>query len=236
MNKLRGLTRLMYDWMGVLLVVCIAVLAMTGVWMPGSSDAMEASAALTDGGRLPVIVVDAGHGGPDGGAVTADGVPEAGINLTIAQLVENGLREAGFSVVMTRSDENALANSKQQDMHARREIMRMDSVNAIVSIHMNKFQDKSVSGPMAFYMKGSKEGEKLATCVISAVCETIGRQSRPANPGDYYVVRESIAPAVIIECGFLSNPEDARLLQDPEHQQKLADGIVAGLCAYFASP
>ena len=99
--------------------------------------------------------------------------------------------------------------------------MRTDGVSAVVSIHMNKFGDRSIKGPMAFYMKGSAEGEALSSTVIAAVCERIGNPKRPANPGDYFVLRESVAPAVIIECGFLSNPTDEVRLQESEYQKTI---------------
>lgn len=233
MEKERRLPRQFFDWMGVLLAVSLFALSALGGSAGIQTDSVP---ARTDGGSVPLIVVDAGHGGPDGGAVGVDtGIKEAGINLAVAHLVESGLREAGFEVVMTRADADAIGPDKRADMQKRREIMRADGVCAVVSIHMNKFGDRSIKGPMAFYMKGSAEGEALSTCVIAAVCEKIGNPKRPANPGDYFVLRESVAPAVIIECGFLSNPTDEVKLQEREHQRLLAEGIVAGIAAYFAN-
>lgn len=234
MEKERRLGRQFFDWMGVVLAVSLFALSALGNFSPLNQPA-AAVPVQTDGGGVPLIVLDAGHGGSDGGAVGVSGVQEAGINLEVAKLVESGLREAGFAVEMTRKDEAALGENKRADMQARRDIMRQDGVRAIVSIHMNKFRDSSIHGPMAFYMKGSQEGEQLATQVITAVCESIGHPKRPANPGDYFVLRESVAPAVIIECGFLSNASDEGKLQDPAHQRKLAAGIVAGVAAYFAA-
>jgi N-acetylmuramoyl-L-alanine amidase len=100
---------------------------------------------MTDSGGVPLVVIDAGHGGPDAGASSAHGVKEAGINLTIAKLVESGLREAGFAVKMTRSDENAIGDSKREDMQARRDIMRSDGCRRW-SHHMKKFGDTSIRG------------------------------------------------------------------------------------------
>ncbi len=232
MEKQTRLGRQFFDWMGVVLAVSLFTLAASGV-LPLAQPA-DVLPVRTDSGGVPLIVLDAGHGGKDGGAVGLSGVQEAGINLEVARLVESGLREAGFAVKMTRRDEAALGESKREDMQARREIIRQDGVCAVVSIHMNKFRDSAIKGPMAFYMKGSEEGNKLATQVITSVCDTIGHPKRPANPGDYFMLRESVAPAVIIECGFLSNASDENLLQDPAHQKKLAAGIVAGIAAYFA--
>lgn len=191
------------------------------------ADAMDATAAAF------TVVVDAGHGGADGGATGIDtGVVEAGLNLTVARLLEETLTARGVCVIMTREDEHALADTKRADMEARREILREQAADLVVSIHMNKFTDRSVSGAMAYYMQGSADGEKLAQCVIDSVCDAIGQRRRAANPGDYFVIRECAVPAVLVECGFLSNPEDEKKLQDEAHQRLLAEAIADGVMAY----
>ena len=195
----------------IILAVSMLVLSLTGEWAPATWIRHRGIPM----NMTPLVVIDAGHGGMDGGALGVRGVKESPLNLAVAKLVESGLIEKGYRVMMTRNDENALGKSKRADMQMRRKIMREDDVSVIVSIHMNKFRDSSVKGPRVFYMEGSKQGELLAT-------------------GNYFVLRESIAPAVIVECGFLSNASDAKKLQDPAYQQKLAEGIVNGLVAYFA--
>ena len=191
------------------------------------------TAPVAADGKL-TIVVDPGHGGEDGGAVSSDGVQEAGLNLAVAKLLKAELAELGMEVIMTREDENALAASKKADMAARRSIMNQSGVDCVVSIHMNKFTDCSVHGPMAFYMEGSAEGEKLAKEVIDSVTAAIGAPTRLANPGDYYVIRESEPVAVLVECGFLSNSEDVKLLTDPLHQKTLAKAVAQGVHNYFS--
>ncbi len=179
------------------------------------------------------IVVDAGHGGADGGAVSPDGIQEAGLNLAVAKLLKAELEEMGMEVIMTREDDNALAATKKADMAARRSIMNQPGVDGMVSVHMNKFTDCSVHGPMTFYMEGSTEGEKLAKAVIDSITAAIGAPTRLANPGDYYVIRESEPVAVLVECGFLSNSQDVGLLTNPEHQRTLAKAIAEGVSSYF---
>ena len=98
----------------------------------------------------------------------------------------------------------------------------------MVSVHMNKFTDPSVHGPMAFYMKGSAEGEKLAKTVIDSITDELGAPRRIANPGDYYVIRESMPVSVLVECGFLSNGEEAVNLLREDYQTMLAALIAAG--------
>ncbi len=180
------------------------------------------------------VVVDAGHGGMDGGAVGTDtGVVEAGLNLSVASLLKEALEAEGMVVIMTREDGEALADTKRGDMEARREILRRSDADLVVSIHMNKFTDRSVSGAMAYFMQGSAEGEALAQAVIDSICDAIGQKRRAANPGDYFVIRECAVPAVLVECGFLSNAGDEKRLQDAAHQQALAQAICAGILSYM---
>ena len=164
------------------------------------------------------VVIDPGHGGSDCGAVGVSGVKEAGL---------------GMEAILTRSDERALAEGKKADMAARGKIMNGEGVDLVVSVHMNKFTDPSVHGPMAFYMKGSAEGEKLAKTVIDSITDELGAPRRIANPGDYYVIRESMPVSVLVECGFLSNSGDEALLQQEQHQKKLAHAIARGIFSYF---
>ena len=152
----------------------------------------------------------------------------------MSKLLKGELEALGMGVILTREDDNALADGKKADMAARRSIMNRGDVDAVVSIHMNKFTDCSVHGPMAFYMEGSEEGQKLAKTVIDSVTAAIGAPTRLANPADYYVIRESKPVAVLVECGFLSNSEDVKLLQDPAHQKILAKAIAEGVYGYLA--
>lgn len=180
------------------------------------------------------VVVDAGHGGVDGGASGGKtGVAEAGLNLAVACALRDVLEDAGINVTLTRGDEKSLGGNKMEDLRQRKAIMNQGGVDLVVSIHMNHFSDASVSGPMAFYMKGSEEGQALAEKVIANLCDALGRPARKANPGDYYVIRESDPPAVLVECGFLSNPEDEQLLQTEAHQLKLVRGIADGILDYL---
>lgn len=216
---------------------CIAAAALVAVMFAYTAFAGGgASPALsTPGGEgALVIAVDAGHGGFDGGASGADsGIHESGINLSVAKLLKQELEKQGATVIMTRETEEALGSDKNSDMRKRREIINQPGIDIVVSVHMNKFSDRSIYGPMAFYMKGSTEGQLLAEFVIFEVCDAIGHPQRFANPGDYFMIRECKAPAVLIECGFLSNSSDEAKLQDPGHQLKLAQGVAKGIMGYL---
>lgn len=221
------------EWLGALLVTAAVAVAIFGAaeWVEQRSEA--AVAATADG---LTVVVDAGHGGTDGGAVGSDtGVQEAGLNLTVALRLSELLRERGANVVLTRTGEEALADSKQADMAARRKVCNTPNADIVVSIHMNKFTDRSISGAMAYYMAGSAEGQRLAQSVIDSVCHAINRARRLANPGDYFIIRECACPAVLVECGFLSNSDDERLLTDPAHQEALARAVADGVMAYWGA-
>lgn len=179
------------------------------------------------------IVIDPGHGGGDCGAVGVSGVREAGLNLAVSLYLKEELEALGMEAILTRSDERALAEGKKADMAARGKIMNEEGVDLVVSIHMNKFKDPSVRGPMAFYMKGSAEGERLAKAVIDSITDELGAPRRIANPGDYYVIRESRPVSVLVECGFLSNSGDEALLQQEQHQRRLAHAIARGISGYL---
>lgn len=120
------------------------------------------------------VVIDPGHGGSDCGAVGVSGVKEAGLNLAVSLYLKEELEALGMEAILTRSDERALAEGKKADMAARGKIMNGEGVDLVVSVHMNKFTDPSIHGPMAFYMKGSAEGEKLAKTVIDSITDELG--------------------------------------------------------------
>lgn len=226
--------------MGILPAIAVIVgVGMLASSILGAKNALPASGAATPGDDPPklVVVVDAGHGGVDGGAVGVNtGVVEKELNLLYAYALKEELEARGMTVVLTRTGDDALASGKKADMAARRDIMNGCGADIMVSIHMNKFRDRTANGPMAFYMKGSDEGKRLATCVITAVCEALERPVRLAAAADYYVIRESDMPGVLVECGFLSNAKDEALLQTKEHMQSLVRAVADGIEAYFGIP
>jgi len=187
-------------------------------------------AAVTEG---LTVVIDAGHGGFDGGAVGVGGTVEAGLNLAVAKQLEQALQAHGVQTIMTRTDAEALADTKDADMKKRKSILNDARADAVVSIHMNIFHDASVRGTMAYYMQGSEEGQAFAKCVIDAVAAATGQKPREPNPGDYFIVRECRVPAVLVECGFLSNAEEEQQLLQADYQALLADAVADGVLAYF---
>lgn len=237
MGKERGKRRLRHALETLLVSAVFVVAALYAAGAALSRTAAEEasqSGAEETAAAAWTVVIDAGHGGRDGGAVgTVTGIAEAPLNLAVAKLVQADLEAEGVQVRMTRSDDAALGKDKAADMRARRAVMNAPGVKAVVSIHMNRFGDPTVKGPMAFYMEGAEEGQALAEAVIGALTDAVGAPERSANPGDYYIVRESAAPAVIVECGFLSNAAEEALLATEEYQRLLAAGIAEGVLRYL---
>lgn len=180
------------------------------------------------------VVLDYGHGGFDRGASGVDtGVAESDLNLLIGECVARALEDRGCYVLRTRTNADALADTKRADMAKRGAILCTEGADCTVSIHMNKFPDRSVKGPMCYYQAGADEGQALAQCVTDALCSALDRPARLSNPGDNYVTRIPTAPSVLVECGFLSNPEEERLLQEPSYQQRIADAVAEGVLTFL---
>ena len=196
---------------------------------------------------LPVsgktIVIDAGHGKPDEGAESSTGTTEAETNLKIALKIQNLLEQSGSSVVLTRSDENAiydidaktLRQKKISDIHNRVKIGNESSADIFVSIHLNKIPQQQYDGWQTFYKAGSENGQKLAVSIQNNLNKAIQKENnRVAKTIDnIYIIKHVEIPIAIVECGFLSNPEEEKLLLQDEYQNKLAWGIYNGIIDYF---
>lgn len=180
------------------------------------------------------IILDAGHGGFDAGATGTDtGVKESELNLAVALLVQGALEAAGARVLLTRADEGALGSTKKEDMARRRALLLTEGADAAVSIHMNKFSDRRVRGPMAYYQAGADDGQALAASVIDSLTEALSLKPRLPNPGNNFVTRIPVCPAVLVECGFLSNTEEERLLQEEAYQRAIASAIAQGVLMFL---
>ena len=196
---------------------------------------------------LPVsgktVIVDAGHGTPDEGAESSNGTTEAETNLAIALKLQNLLEQSGCTVLLTRSDENAiydidsktLKEKKISDIHNRVKIGNESSADIFVSIHLNKIPEQQYDGWQAFYKQGSEEGEKLATSIQESLGESIEKENNriAKTIENVYIINHVEIPTAIIECGFLSNPEEEKQLLDNSYQDRLAWGIYNGIISYF---
>ena len=196
---------------------------------------------------LPVsektIVIDAGHGKPDEGAESSSGTTEAETNLKIALKLQNLLEQSGSTVILTRSDENAiydldsktLRQKKISDIHNRVKIGNESSADIFVSIHLNKIPQQQYDGWQTFYNGKSAEGQKLAVSIQNNLNDAIQKENNRVAKSieNIYIVKHVEIPTTIVECGFLSNPEEEKLLLDDEYQNKLAWGIYNGIIDYF---
>ena len=210
--------------MGVLLLVCFLALS-------------KEAASVTSQAAGKVIVVDAGHGGADPGMVGIGDLEEKGINLAIAQELKELLEKDGYQVVMTREEDKGLyqegsSNKKAQDMQNRCALIAEEKPAVSVSIHQNSLpSSKQTHGAQVFY--GKKEGSaEVANAVQLALNQTVNagnEKTEKAIDASIFLMKNVTAPAILIECGFLSNENETALLKSGEYQQRLAVVIASGL-------
>ena len=180
------------------------------------------------------IVIDPGHGGWDGGSTgVTTGVTEADLNLKVSKLLKKHLENFGFNVILTRTSDIALGKNKVEDMAKRKEIIDKYNPTMVVSIHMNSFTDPSESGTQAYYEDGDDVSKLLAESIQSQMNLILPNAREFANHGEYYILECTSIPTCIVECGFLSNPNDEALLNTEDYREKLAYSIYSGIVKYL---
>jgi len=181
-----------------------------------------------------VIVIDAGHGGFDPGAIGETGTLEKDISLEIALKTQELFEKNGTMTIMTRVDDSDLGDTKKDDMKNRREIRDINESELFISIHLNSFPQEKYSGAQTFYPKDEKS-KKLAECIQKKLKEVVDdtneRGAKELN--DVYMLKNIKVPSVIVECGFLSNSEEEKRLAEDEYQSKLAWAIYLGVLEYY---
>ncbi|MBQ9518288.1 MAG: N-acetylmuramoyl-L-alanine amidase [Firmicutes bacterium] len=182
------------------------------------------------------IVIDAGHGGFDPGKVAADGTEEKNINLEIAKYLQAYLEQGGADVTVTRLSDEALSSGKSGDLKNR--ISLQKGCDIFVSIHQNSYPSAKVHGAQVFYLKNSENGKRLAHAVQARIKQTadVDNSRSPKENSSYYILKNSAVPSIIVECGFLSNPNENAKLTDKNYQKKMAWAIYMGITDYFARP
>lgn len=190
------------------------------------------------------IVVDAGHGGIDGGVCgVASGVKESDINLSLSFILKEELSDIGFEVIMTRKTEAGLYDTttrgfKKRDMQRRKEIIEEAKPVLVLSIHQNFYPTKSARGGQVFYSKKQEGGLALAEGIqegLNALYEGQKVKPRKVTAAEYFMLECYPCPSVIVECGFLSNRQDEELLCSSAWQKRLAQEIAGGVLAYFSN-
>lgn len=222
--------------MGLLLLCAAAVVT--------TLEKKEDEAAETSGAANPtdlVIVIDAGHGGRDSGKISVDNVTyEKDINLAIAYKLKGYLEAEGITVIMTRESDDGLyvesdSNKKAADLRRRIEVIERAAPVLVVSIHQNSYHESYVRGAQTFYYTTSAEGRELAEIIQEQLCLSLDPDNeRKAKANDsYYLLKKTSVPIVIVECGFLSNPEEAALLTSKDYQDRVAFQIHLGVMQYL---
>ncbi len=186
------------------------------------------------------IVIDAGHGGRDGGAVgKTTGVTESLLNLQFALKLKDLCENYNFNVVLTRKDMNGLysafaTNKKKSEMQKRQEIVESSNPDVVISLHMNSFPVSSSRGAQVFYAEGNESGKVLGESVQNALHDEIDYAKSVAKVGDFYVLNCTEKAGILVECGFLSNAEEEVLLQQEDYQEKFCYAILYGILTYFS--
>ena len=184
-----------------------------------------------------VIVIDSGHGGDDPGKIGINQAKEKDVNLKIAKKVKKRLKKEGWKVVMTREEDVMLGdaqkgNRKIHDMKARVELINKTMPAMAVSIHQNSYQEAEIRGAQVFYYSHSQDGKRMAETMQRALLMADEENTRQAKGNDtYYLLKRTEVPTIIVECGFLSNPQEAEKLTEDGYQKKLAQAITSGIIA-----
>lgn len=222
----------------VLIIAVLLITALTAIFCFGALS--ETTTGNADASKIKVVL-DAGHGGIDGGVSGVNtGVKESDLNLSVVKKLENYLTEAGMAVVLTRNSAAGLygvatGNLKKKDMKKRKEIILKESPALVISVHMNNYSSQSRRGAQVFYKAGDESGKSLAQKIqksFNEMEESVREYS--ALAGDYYILNCSDCPSVIAECGFLSNPQDEKLLLTEEYQRSVAYAMFKGIVDYLS--
>lgn len=209
----------------------VLTLVLLGMWAAAVFPASADQDALT-------VVIDAGHGGMDGGVVgTTYGAKECDINLYIAKTLRHFLVKKGINVVMTRNKDVTLSDGKTQnaklsDMKKRAEIINSSAPDLMISIHQNSYPLAGVCGAQVFYDASSEAVRTAAETFQQTLNDSLGK-NRAAKQEEYYVLQCSPYPSVLVECGFLSNPEEERLLLTAAYREKVAYALYTATVLYF---
>jgi len=189
------------------------------------------------------VIIDAGHGGFDGGAVASDGTSEKDVNLSIAKKLKQMFSIYGINVIMTRDDDTALDDSgeklrtkKISDMKNRLAFMKQNPDGIFVSIHLNKFTTSAARGAQIFYSPNNEQSKILAKSIKDSIVSLLQNDNKreiKKGTDNIYLLKNAEIPAVIVECGFLSNHQELELLKTESYQKKMAFSIFCGIINYM---
>lgn len=221
----------------VVAFICVAVIISSVCACVCFRGGVAASSTIPQ--RTLTVVLDAGHGGIDVGAVGVNGTIESDLNLKYCQMLKSVLEEYGVKVVMTRTTKDGLYTEfkngfKREDMRKRKEIIVATNPDAVISIHMNKYSASSSRGAQVFYDDEKGTGKVLAETLQEIFKKQLASARAEAQAGDLYMLKCIDKPSILVECGFLSNPEEERILTTLDYQKKICDCIASALLAVVA--
>ena len=219
--------------------IIFSVLILNSYFLTASKQTISGS-----GVYFPTIIIDAGHGGVDSGAVGINNVLEKDINLQIALKLKDLFEISGFNTKMTRNldesihnrDSDTIRSKKISDLKNRLDIVNKDPNNLLISIHQNKFEDNKYKGAQIFYSKNNPLSRELAQSMQASFAGLLQKDNKreiKPSPKNVFLLNRSNVPAIIVECGFLSNSDDVKNLLDIEYQKKIAFTIFCGFLDYW---
>ena len=225
----------------VKILIAVLLLALVYLVFRRITAEVVAVVAPAPAAKAPVVVIDAGHGGQDGGAVGGDGTAEKDLNLDIARRLAEFYEISGYEVVMTRTEDVSLGAEgfdKVKDMKARLQLIRDNPDCLFISIHLNKFTQSRYWGAQVFYSSNHPESQRLAESIQQSIQTRLQPDTRRAvkvGNENSYLLKNAEVPAVIVECGFLSNDEELALLKTEEYRARVAYCIYLGAMEFEAA-
>lgn len=237
----------LYLLFALLLCASLSLLMLVGEKISDTDEGVETETeSETETYTDPIVVIDAGHGGEDGGTVGKNGVFEKDINLSVALYLADELKKAGIEVLLTRSEDILLydrnsdykGQKKVQDLAERRRIAESCENALFVSIHMNSFPEEQYKGLQVYYSTNNEGSKALADGIRSTVTQALQPDNtRQCKTGEnIYLLDRLKCPAVLVECGFLSNHEECALLSSADYQKTLAITLSLAITDYINSP
>lgn len=231
----------------IIIKICIfsIILSLTALILAYAFNKWNGKTSETGVGKLTstVIIIDAGHGGEDGGATAPDGTKEKDINLSIALALGDMLKSSGFEVIQTRTDDRMLYTTKEngtlkmQDLANRLKVANSDENCIFISIHANKFSQSKYSGTQTFYSKNDPKSRELAQIIqknIKNLLQNENNREIKEATSSIFLLDKAKNPAVLVECGFLSNPEECNKLKDETYRKELSSLIYDSVIEFFS--
>jgi len=226
-----------------ILAIILGVSAVCVCTIVGSENSASAVSTYSLSNNYPTVVIDAGHGGEDGGTTSLLGDFEKDINLDICLTLEKLLVQGGYNVKMIRDTDVSIHDSdaattrerKVSDIHNRVEVANSNSNNILVSVHQNHFTESKYFGTQVFYSRNHANSQVLAENIRTAVTTLLQPENtrKCKQSSDVYLLDNTTVPAVIVECGFLSNPDEAYLLSQADYRDSIAYSVYLGIVEYI---